>query len=344
MGHSAALTGLVLLTGWGSSVGAADERALSPELLFICRDAGETLAFLPVLQILNANHSGSAPRAVALAATLNAQQRLAALPAPAVLSWERLGLPGASSQRFLDRNATLPPASLAALLARLRPGAVVTGLVSSIQMQLASAWVGSGRRRVIGYDDGFGVQTWVPGGPALSQQFVLRGAVTELLVAAELIAAQARNFSRSVARRELRVVTVGQPTLESWRAVAADRAAARRLRARLLGSSERPVCLFFGGYGPGYNDSVRLLASSLVAGGPLSEYDCLLTPHPGQGGKGQLEQAIFTAMVSRHNIADLWVAFFSRCQRYRCGQARKEWRMQLSTAATATRTHTRCRS
>ena len=24
--------------------------------------------------------------------------------------------------------------------------------------------------------------------------------------------------------------------------------------------------------------------------------------------------------VSRHDIADIWVAFFSRCQRYRCGQ------------------------
>ena len=31
---------------------------------------------------------------------------------------------------------------------------------------------------------------------------------------------------------------------------------------------------------------------------------------------------IFGNAVSRHDIAAIWVAFFSRCQRYRCGQAR----------------------
>jgi len=112
-------------------------------------------------------------------------------------------------------------------------------------------------------------------------------------VAADVIAAQARNFSRSMGVVGLRVATVGQPTLESWRSVVADQAAARRLRMRLLGNSERPALLYFGGYGAGYNESVRLLAQGIARGGPLSGFDCLLTPHPGQGGRGLVEREIF---------------------------------------------------
>jgi hypothetical protein len=188
---------------------------LRPSVLFVCRDAGETLAFLPVIEILN-NSSGlvsapsSAPRAVALATTLNAAQRLSKLPAAVVLTWERLGLPNANDQRFLARNATLPEPSLGLLLSQLQvrlpeqcreclflsltstvhalqfhssvnlagglccgarthgtfahtqPEVVVTGLVSSIQLQLSKSW--SRTSRMLGYDDGFGLETWLAGG------------------------------------------------------------------------------------------------------------------------------------------------------------------------------------
>ena len=142
--------------------GRSSGEALRPGALFLCRDAGETLAFLPVLQLMNGNRShatpADAPRAVALATTLNAAQHLSSLPAATVLTWERLGLPGVTSQQFLDRNATLRPDSLHALLSQLRPRVVVSGLVSSIQYQLASAWTSaSAPVRVIGYDDGFGL-------------------------------------------------------------------------------------------------------------------------------------------------------------------------------------------
>jgi hypothetical protein len=105
-----------------SDSGAA---VLRPPVLFLCRDAGETLAFLPVIEILNTGGGrvsgpSAAPRAVALATTLNAAQRLSKLPAAAVLTWERLGLPHANDQRFLSRNATLPAPSLALLLSQLQ--------------------------------------------------------------------------------------------------------------------------------------------------------------------------------------------------------------------------------
>lgn len=270
--------------------------ALRPRALFVCRDAGETLAFLPAIQLLNSRGDPRAPPfAVALATTANAEQRLAPLPAAAVLGWERLGLPAGFAARFAERNATLPGAALNTLLGELQPAVVVTGLVSSIQLQLAAAWPG---RRRVGYDDGFGVATWVPGaaaGPSsgLETSFVLRRDVGELLVAADLIAAQAQNFSRANSV-PLHVTTVGQPTLESWQTVAANRTAAAALHRAILGGSQRPVFTFFGGYGAGYNASIRVLAAAVRAG-DLDGYDCLLTPHPGQGGDGQTERAIFAA-------------------------------------------------
>ena len=97
-------------------------------------------------------------------------------------------------------------------------------------------------------------------------------------------------------RAHLTVTTVGQPTLESWKDVAADQTAALALRRQLLGDSVKPALVFFGGYGDGYNASVRLLGSAVAPGGPLSGYDCLLTPHPGQGGLGQVERSIFAQM------------------------------------------------
>ena len=154
---------LALLAGTADAATGLLRRdtALRPPVLFLCRDAGETLAFLPVILILNKeSSSASTPRAVALATTLNAAQRLSVLPAAAVLTWERLGLPGATDQRFLARNATLPAASLATLLSQLQvrlllcsrqfvhvlahlrpcpsqPEVVVTGLVSNIQRQVS---------------------------------------------------------------------------------------------------------------------------------------------------------------------------------------------------------------
>ena len=41
--------------------------------------------------------------------------------------------------------------------------------------------------------------------------------------------------------------------------------------------------------------------------------------------------------VSRHDIAGIWVAFFSRCQRYRCQQAlANEWAAQRTEMLLAT--------
>ena len=119
----------VVLVGAIGDLGSApwhDRALLRPAVLFLCRDAGETLAFLPVIEILNNDSrlqlvdSTSVPRAVALATTLNAAQRLSDLPAAVVLTWERLGLPGANDHEFLSRNATLPTTSLALLLSQLQ--------------------------------------------------------------------------------------------------------------------------------------------------------------------------------------------------------------------------------
>ena len=55
---------------------------------------------------------------------------------------------------------------------------------------------------------------------------------------------------------------------------------------------------------------------------------CLIASYKAAGGCSEGANAravsgqIFGNAVSRHDIAAIWVAFFSRCQRYRCGQAR----------------------
>lgn len=119
----------IVLVGAIGDLGSApwhDRALLRPAVLFLCRDAGETLAFLPVIEILNNDSrlqlvdSTSVPRAVALATTLNAAQRLSELPAAEVLTWQRLGIPNANDRRFLYRNATLSNGSLDLLLSQLQ--------------------------------------------------------------------------------------------------------------------------------------------------------------------------------------------------------------------------------
>ena len=64
--------------------------------------------------------------------------------------------------------------------------------------------------------------------------------------------------------------------------------------------------LIMGGYSPVQNFATSLLNLPCLAIGSFSI------------GLIYAALAIAALLVSRHDIAAIWVAFFSRCQRYRC--------------------------
>ena len=66
---------------------------------------------------------------------------------------------------------------------------------------------------------------------------------------------------------------------------------------------------------------------STAADGPSDDKRC------SAGERSYIEATL--AAVRRHDIAAIWVAFFSRCQRYRCGQEAAACATRVQGEATA---------
>mmetsp|Transcript_35820 Transcript_35820/g.57541 ORF Transcript_35820/g.57541 Transcript_35820/m.57541 type:complete len:580 (-) Transcript_35820:66-1805(-) len=152
-------------------------------VVFVFRDAGETLALLPLFRALRDNfppsletpHWRDIARTLRSADRTNQQSEVVAVvtgfgTAPkSVLSGEEPGVHTLASMGFnvapLEsglRNATLPEEEIARLLDMLSPSVVITGMVSTIQVDIARrarARRNDGEQKqrsvVIGYIDGF---------------------------------------------------------------------------------------------------------------------------------------------------------------------------------------------
>lgn len=291
-----------------------------PRLLFVWRDAGETMALLPVLKTLYAcgsyGISGSAATSgnaaveatreggcgkyhVTAVVTGGGTAPEGVLDIDGVRLLEDYGVQGCGA--LGTRSALVDADSLASAMQTLNPDVVVTGLVSAVQLQIAAAARDSASAAtIIGYDDGFGLD-WNP--QAWSSRAVQTGALDELWVTAETIAAVARDAAARTTP-VIPVRTVGSPTLSAWQAEVADAGYQQLHILRLTLTHGAPLSVplvhFFGGYDePGktpYADSVRAFAEGVAAEQARGEGVLLasFSPHPGNFS-GELEEEIFTS-------------------------------------------------
>ena len=183
-------------------------------VLFVWRDAGETLALKPVLQSLLAK--GVAAKALVWGA---AALLVSDLPADAILTW-----PAAAKAPGKDREAKVAQRYIDDLVAQHADiKCAVTGLISAVQLQVAQGFrrrqdQGQGQggtttpRVVLGYADSFSL--WNSSG-TWPNRFVAPppASLDGLMVTAALIAGGARKQNP-----DLDVAAVGSPTLESWQA------------------------------------------------------------------------------------------------------------------------------
>ena len=223
--------------------------------VFLLRDAGETLALLPVLRRLRA----TSPKNIAILGVLTGHGTAPAstLSEPGVTSFAALGI---EDPALAQRNVTLSVEAVARILDVTRPSLLVTGIVSAVQLQVARAVRASGAAAVIGFDDGLGTSVDASSWPVVALSSL---AVDELWTVADPITAKLSSFASPIAQR---VLTVGSPALEAWpeQAVAAGPAALAALRASAFGvrSPATPVVLYFGGYGVGYEAAVQTFAAA----------------------------------------------------------------------------------
>jgi len=133
--------------GEGTLAGAAG-LAEPPRVLFVLRDAGETLALLPVLRHLQRT---TGVNVSAVVTGYGTAPPIASL-GPSVFSLSSLGVDVSSA--LANRSAALSSAQLWDALRRVRPQLVVSGLVSEVQLQIAGVAREQGTR-VIGFDDSF---------------------------------------------------------------------------------------------------------------------------------------------------------------------------------------------
>eukprot|EP00912_Choanoflagellata_sp_UC4_P002059 UC4_evm1s1315 len=252
-----------------------------PPILFLCRDTGETVAFLPVITAIISSHISGSNSIFVLALTDNAADLVRSstigLDVYVLRLWD-LGV-RLRNHTDLDRGEKLNNSELMAITASpiiKHCPVIISGIVSQAQLQLSFAF---NDRRVIGYQDGF--SPW--SNDSLSAVAIRGDAVSELLVTSESVAIKARFHTTLLIR------VVGDPSLGTW---GKDSTVDQRIIDRLC-PIKGPRLLFYGGYGGlQYNESLKFLADT-VRSGALSQFSCLLlTPHPGQGGNGSVERSL----------------------------------------------------
>eukprot|EP00041_Stephanoeca_diplocostata_P036040 m.1296930 g.1296930 ORF g.1296930 m.1296930 type:complete len:611 (-) comp24795_c0_seq14:4022-5854(-) len=285
-----------------------DKNVMDAEVLFICHDAGESLGLLPVSTALyNATTGSNGPKQVAVLALGNPASTIFASN-PFSMELSSFGINVTVIDRTV-RNQTLPAADAAKIVECMGSvRVVVVGMVYTMQAQLAAAFAAHGRKRgrkisVIGFDDGF--SDFDPGsmlggfvtGSILANTSASHDrsspVVSLVFVPSQFIANQITTFAITHGLNVSARVT-GSPTIDTWRAAAADVAAVRRNRTAIYGdiSNARPAVLYAGGYGSGYPESLRLFCQLVRATADTVSFS--FSPHPGL--PSHLERNLFETM------------------------------------------------
>jgi hypothetical protein len=246
---------------------------LPRSVVFLLYDAGETLAVNPVIRRLR--QSGVPVHVVAWG---TAHRMLQHDCAPKIDIDPDLRLYPKNIEVF-DRDLELSAANVKPIvekLVRSNPALVITGNVSVAQYQLATSLSRSGSK-VVTYHDSF----------SRTEHTHLRNRFLNFdeywVPSDELLNDIVQSSPKA------KIVTVGHPTLDLWQSTGIQEMRLSTLDT--LGELElnRPVVLFVGGYGPHYEESLRLFyeaASNQIA---KTKYLFLLSPHPKTDGSVERE-------------------------------------------------------
>lgn len=295
---AALLAALLLLTTGPHT--AHDSR---PRVLFVWRDAGETMALLPVFHAMRATYGeaatggarnttagmcsmrgGCGDMFVEALVTGSGTAPPAVTQDEGVISLASLGVAGTAN--LGNRSAVLLDHDVQRVLRHFDADVIVTGLVSAVQLQFAAAardrstaganassaaTATATATMVVGYDDGFGLAFNGASWPAKALE---RQVLDRLWTTARSIAAAASTFAHGAGVKAVPNITaVGSPTLAEWQGEvdAFGAASLAGLRQQVVGHSPAtPLVHFFGGYDtPGstkhpYMDAVRVFAQGVA--------------------------------------------------------------------------------
>lgn len=243
--------------------------------LFIFFDPGETFALLPVIQkmqeegiachILSIAHSADLLKQIPFCTFLEA-----CTPLNNEIPWTR--------DRILTKK------ELTSVVKTFDPENVVSGMVSKIQFQLASAFKEEGSKLFCYYDN------FTELNPQMVQYPFLKLADITL-ASCQWTSENLQNFSPSGP-----VYTVGQPTLETWQ---------ENIKKINIGKAQKEIgiakdlcnALFVGGYGIPYEEVLELLLASLEG---IQGFRFWISLHPKSNGEieKKLMQTFPKAQVS----------------------------------------------
>ncbi len=270
-------------------------------MLFILRDAGETLGLFPLIEELS-NCVGI---------------RCCVLAWDTALAVLRSRFPHAATRVHLasldvfgleepSRLEELPWEDVDSIARCFDVRCVVTGMVTALQRQLATRFkrggARSGRRRrrsvpVVGFCDGYG--RWGPA--SIMGTFVSGECAIDTLWVTCRYTAECAVDAMGAGAASVRVAVVGSPTLRSWQLTPVDDS--WLVCAAADADPAAPRVLFVGGYGGDYDVAVRMVGGAALR--LRGEMSFFLSPHPhtstsrdadtGTGGPGALEAGILTA-------------------------------------------------
>eukprot|EP00616_Rhizochromulina_sp_CCMP1243_P009286 CAMPEP_0118982202 /NCGR_PEP_ID=MMETSP1173-20130426/32257_1 /TAXON_ID=1034831 /ORGANISM="Rhizochromulina marina cf, Strain CCMP1243" /LENGTH=413 /DNA_ID=CAMNT_0006932673 /DNA_START=70 /DNA_END=1308 /DNA_ORIENTATION=- len=249
------------------------------DVLVVVHDAGESLGLQPPVEALLA--AGYVVQALVLgepATSLYCGSGLGTRGLQ-VLTLPQLGVDVEVLDGNTSRHQLLAPGQVASVVAQLAPRVLVTGMVYSMQAQIARGFRSDEAVYRVGFDDGFALWS---NATLTAREFVEPlTSVEEVFVTAESIAEGIQALSTGAV-----VTTVtGSPTLNSWRSVAANQSQLEATRSSIYSQfpsldSSLPLLVFAGGYGGSdYTASLEVFCNATVR--LLHDLAFVFAPHPG---------------------------------------------------------------
>lgn len=249
------------------------------KVLFVLYDTGETRALQPVMKLLEQKNISYKTLVMGTASSLIHDAHVLDITKDCKISQ-------VISQKTWPREQKISDADLQKIKACISPCVVITGMVSEVQRQISELEKNENHPVLAFYD------ALAPLQSALQQSFL--PVVTELLVPMEEIKDKLKN---NPAASELKIETVGQPTLEVW-AVANKNINPKDVYKKIPHfDPNKKTILYVGGYGATYEQAFTLFAQAVA---PMKNYNILVSLHPKVDGsleksileKAQAQQAI----------------------------------------------------
>lgn len=253
------------------------------EILLIANDQGESQVFRLLLPELTRRNLKAQVLTMGRADAVFANQ-------PDTI---RLNTFGSLSEKVInDRTQQLDTSMLERVVARFRPASVVTGMSHAIQAQLANRFKATGATTVAFYDN-FNL---------ISQsQYVVPWLKTSTGVDELLLPGyyQAADAGKLPAFANSQISISGNPALEQWGTVFLVTNTVRE-KARLGLDPKRPVILFTGGYGAGYEQWLQLFLRAMTE---RPDLQILIAPHPRTDGQSE-RRAVANLRLKNVSIKD----------------------------------------